>query len=121
MGGGAPGRIRGQPRKMLADGIKLHYRRSSICTIVRLDRMARFSWQQLTRFVRGIGAPNAVNISSSPRGERVAVINFSQGPRAGIYTFTGGRLSSVERGAEPLAAPKPDKPKKKKPAQPAPT
>ena len=71
--------------------------------------------------VRGIGAPNAVNISSSPRGERVAVINFSQGPRAGIYTFTGGRLSSVERGAEPLAAPKPDKPKKKKPAQPAPT
>jgi adenylate cyclase len=40
---------------MLADGIKLHYRRSSICTIVRLDRMARFSWQQLTRFVRGIG------------------------------------------------------------------
>ena len=71
--------------------------------------------------VRGIGAPNAVNISSSPRGERVAVINFSQGPRAGIYTFTGGRLSSVERGAEPVAAPKPDKPKKKKPAQPAPT
>src|SRR5579862_3062819 len=32
--------------------------------------------------VRGIGAPDGVNISSSPRGERVAVINFSQGPRA---------------------------------------
>jgi hypothetical protein len=71
--------------------------------------------------VRGIGAPNGVNISSSPRGERVAVINFSQGPRAGIYTFTAGRLTSVERGAEPVAAPKPDKPKKKKPAVPAPT
>jgi len=71
--------------------------------------------------VRGIGAPNAVNISNSPRGDRVAVINFSQGPRAGIYTFTGGRLTAIERGAEPVAAPKPDKPKKKKPAQPAPT
>lgn len=71
--------------------------------------------------VRGIGTPNAVNISSSPRGERVAVINYAQGPRAGIYTFTAGRLTSIERGAEPVAAPKPDKPKRKKPAQPAPT
>ena len=71
--------------------------------------------------VRGIGAPNAVNISNSPRGERLAVINFSQGPRAGIYTFTAGRLTSVERGTEPVAAPAPAKPKKKKPATPAPT
>src|SRR5579871_6834134 len=71
--------------------------------------------------VRGIGAPNAVNISRSPRGERVAVINFVQGPRAGIYTFTAGRLTSVERGSEPVAAPAPAKPKKKKPATPAPT
>jgi hypothetical protein len=71
--------------------------------------------------VRGIGAPDAVNISKSPRGDRVVVVNFSQGARAGIYTFTAGRLTSVERGAEPVAVPKPDKPKKKKPAQPAPT
>ena len=70
--------------------------------------------------VRGIGAPNAVNISSNPRGERLAVINFSQGARAGIYTFTAGRLTSIERGAEPVAEPKPAKPKKKRPA-PAPT
>jgi hypothetical protein len=70
--------------------------------------------------VRGIGAPNAVNISNSPRGERLAVINFSQGARAGIYTFTAGRLTSIERGAEPAAEPKTVKPKKKKPA-PAPT
>jgi hypothetical protein len=66
--------------------------------------------------VRGIGAPSAVNISSSPRGERVAVVNFSQGARAGIYTFTAGRLTSIERGAEPVAEPKAAKPKKKKPA-----
>jgi hypothetical protein len=48
------------------------------------------------------------------------VINFSQGARAGIYTFTAGRLTSIERGAEPVAEPKTVKPKKKKPA-PAPT
>jgi len=70
--------------------------------------------------VRGIGAPDSVNISRNPRGDRVAVINFSQGARAGIYTFTSGRLTSVERGAEPVVEPKPTKPKKKRPA-PAPT
>jgi hypothetical protein len=42
------------------------------------------------------------------------VINFSQGPRAGIYTFTAGRLTSIERGAEPVVEPKVAKPKKKK-------
>ena len=71
--------------------------------------------------VRGIGAPDSVNISRNQRGDRVAVVSFSQGARAGIYTFTSGRLTSIERGAEPVAAaPKVAKPKKKKPAQ-APT
>ena len=64
--------------------------------------------------VRGIGAPDSVNISSNPRGDRVAVVNWSRGPRAGMYTFTGGRLSSVERGPEVEAAPKAAKPKAKK-------
>ena len=67
--------------------------------------------------VRGIGAPDSVDLSNNPRGDRVAVINYSKGQRAGIYTFTSGRLSSIERGAEPVAAPKTAKPKaKKKPA-----
>ncbi len=70
--------------------------------------------------VRGIGAPSSVNVSNNGRGERLTVINFSQGARAGIYTFTAGRLSSIERGAEPAAEPKTAKPKKKKSAQ-APT
>jgi hypothetical protein len=70
--------------------------------------------------VRGVGAPESVNISRNPRGDRVAVVNFSQGARAGVYTFTAGRLTSVERGAEPAVEPKPAKPKKKRPA-PAPT
>jgi hypothetical protein len=67
--------------------------------------------------VRGIGVPESVNLSSNARGDRVAVVNYSRGQRAGIYTFTSGRLSSIERGAEPVAPPKTAKPKaKKKPA-----
>jgi hypothetical protein len=46
----------------------------------------------------------------------LAVVTFSHGQRAGIYTFTSGRLTSIERGAEPMADPKAAKPKKKKPA-----
>jgi hypothetical protein len=63
--------------------------------------------------VRGIGAPDSVNLSNNPRGDRVAVINYSKGQRAGIYTFTAGRLSSIERGPEPVAPPKAAKSKKK--------
>jgi hypothetical protein len=66
--------------------------------------------------VRGIGAPDTVNVSNNARGERVAVINYSRGQRAGIYTFTAGRLTSIERGSEPAAEPKTAKPTKKKPA-----
>jgi hypothetical protein len=67
--------------------------------------------------VRGIGAPGSVNLSNNSRGDRVAVISYSQGQRAGIYTFTAGRLTSIERGPEPVAAPKAAKSKaKKKPA-----
>ncbi len=61
--------------------------------------------------VRGIGAPDNVNFSNNARRDRVAVITYSRGPRAGIYTFTAGRLSSVERGPEPPPLPKVAKPK----------
>ena len=64
--------------------------------------------------IRGIGAPDSVNLSNNPRGDRVAVVSWSRGPRAGMYTFTAGRLSSVERGPEVEAAPKVAKPKAKK-------
>ncbi len=68
--------------------------------------------------VRGIGAPASVNLSNNARGERVAVVTWLTGPRAGIYTFTAGRLTSVERGPDQPAPPKTAKsPKpKKKPA-----
>jgi hypothetical protein len=66
--------------------------------------------------VRGIGAPDSVNLSNGPGGGRLAVVTWSRGPRAGIYTFSGGRLSSIERGPEPVAPPKAAKKPKKKPA-----
>jgi hypothetical protein len=69
--------------------------------------------------VRGIGVPDSVNVSNSPRGDRMAVVNYSRGQRAGIYTFTAGRLTSIERGSDPVAEPKTVKPKAKK--KPAPT
>jgi hypothetical protein len=62
--------------------------------------------------VRGIGPPASVNLSNNPRGDRVAVVTWLEGPRAGIYTFTRGRLSSVERAPEPPAPPKAAKPRK---------
>jgi hypothetical protein len=70
--------------------------------------------------VRGIGAPDSVNISNNERGNRLAVVTWSHGPRAGIYTFTAGRLTSIEGLPEPPTPPKPvrakGKPTKKKPA-----
>jgi hypothetical protein len=70
--------------------------------------------------VRGIGVPNGVNISKNEGGDRVAVITYNQGPRAGIYSFNAGRLTSIERGEEPPPEPKSKATKakaKKKPAQ----
>jgi hypothetical protein len=63
--------------------------------------------------VRGIGAPSTVNLSSDAAGRRVAVVTWTTGPRAGIYTFTSGRLSSIEGNPEPQPVPKAAKPKKK--------
>ena len=64
--------------------------------------------------VRGIGAPSSVNLSGDAAGRRVAVVTWTTGPRAGIYTFTSGRLSSIEGNPEPQVVPKATKPKPKK-------
>jgi hypothetical protein len=72
--------------------------------------------------VRGIGAPDNVNISKNERGDRLAVVTWTHGSRAGIYTFTAGRLSSIEGVPEVPAPPKARKSRarsvkgKKKPA-----
>jgi hypothetical protein len=70
--------------------------------------------------VRAVGVPNNVNISKNERGDRQAVLTYSQGPRAGMYTFNAGRLSSIEGVDAPPPEPKTAKSKakaKKKPAQ----
>jgi hypothetical protein len=66
--------------------------------------------------VRGIGAPSTVNLSTDGAGRRVAVVTWTTGPRAGIYTFTSGRLSAIEGNPEPPVVAKPAKPKAKKKA-----
>jgi hypothetical protein len=66
--------------------------------------------------VRGIGAPSNVNLSNDAAGRRVAVITWTTGPRAGIYTFAAGRLSSIEGTPEAPVVPKATKPKAKKKA-----
>jgi hypothetical protein len=63
--------------------------------------------------VRGIGAPDNVNLSNNQRGERLAVVTWSRGPRAGIYTFTAGRLTSIEGVPAPPEPPKSAKSKSK--------
>jgi hypothetical protein len=63
--------------------------------------------------VRGIGAPDSVNISANARSERVVVVTWSHGARAGIYTFTAGRLASIEGVPAPPEPPKTAKSKAK--------
>jgi hypothetical protein len=57
--------------------------------------------------VRRAGAPAQVQIGDE-RGERTTMMTYIHGPRPGIYRFTAGRLSSIERGPEApaKAAPK---------------
>jgi hypothetical protein len=63
---------------------------------------------------RNAGAPDNVNLSANPRGDRVAVLTYSRGPRAGVYTFTSGRLTMVEGSPDAAPAAKPTRAKSKK-------
>lgn len=58
-------------------------------------------------------APDSVNLSNNARGDRVALITWRTGPRPGAYTFTSGRLTSIERVDVPPAE-KPARAAKKK-------
>ena len=67
---------------------------------------------------RAVGvAPDNINVSNDARGDRLALITYLRGPRPGAYTFTGGRLTSIERVDVP-PPPKPSRPARpaKKPA-----
>lgn len=61
---------------------------------------------------RGAGAPDSVNIGANPRGDRLTTLTYLRGPRAGIYTFTAGRLTMVE--GTPAPPPQPPRAAKKK-------
>jgi hypothetical protein len=60
--------------------------------------------------VRAAGTPAEVQIGTNERGDRMVTMTYPAADRP-IYKFTGGRLSLIDRGAEP-----PPEPVKKKPA-----
>lgn len=62
---------------------------------------------------RGAGVPDNVNLTTGPGGDRIAVLTYTKGTRAGIYTFNGGRLSSIERLPEPAAPTRPTRSRKR--------
>ncbi len=64
--------------------------------------------------VRALGGPTNTSISGDEGGRRLVVLTYAQGSRPGIYHFTSGRLTSVERGAEPPPAKKPPRAKSRR-------
>lgn len=65
--------------------------------------------------VRALGNPTNTSIAGGERGQRLVVLTYEQGLRPGIYHFSGGRLTSIERGAEPPPAKKPQRSKSRRP------
>lgn len=59
--------------------------------------------------VKRAGHPGRVEFATNDRGERSVTITYLQGARPGIYRFTAGRLTSIERAPEPPAPPKPQR------------
>ncbi len=62
--------------------------------------------------VRIAGTTDRVEIGANERGQRSVVLTYPGGERPGIYRFVGGRLSAMERVAEPPAPKKPARPAK---------
>lgn len=59
--------------------------------------------------VRLAGPTDKVDIGVNDRGERTAVITYARGERAGIYRFTSGMLTTMDRVEEPPPPPKPQR------------
>jgi hypothetical protein len=59
--------------------------------------------------VRVLGAPERIDIASNDRGERTAKLLYGRGDRPGLYHFTAGRLTQIERVAEPAPPPRPQR------------
>lgn len=71
--------------------------------------------------VQRVGAPERVDIGSNDRRERTATLTFIRGERPGIYHFTAGRLTAMERAPEPPPAPRPARPQRRTAATPGQT
>jgi hypothetical protein len=67
---------------------------------------------------RALGQPQQAEINMEPTGARTAVLTYTVGERAGIYRFVNGRLSSIDRGAEPPPPVVAKKPAPRKPKPP---
>jgi hypothetical protein len=59
------------------------------------------------------GTTDRVEISGGPGGQRIVTLTYLTGERPGIYRFVNGRLSSMERVAEPQQPKKPARTAKK--------
>jgi hypothetical protein len=74
--------------------------------------------------VKRAGTAEKVDIGAGNGSDRVVTLTYLNGPRPGIYHFSGGRLKSMERAPEPVVAAKPARPAKhtakSKTAQPKP-
>ena len=71
--------------------------------------------------VRRAGQPGNVAISADEKGERKVVLTYLSGTWPGIYTFSSGRLKTIDMAHEqqkPKAAPKKKPAKRAKTAQP---
>src|SRR5215211_2145086 len=67
--------------------------------------------------VRVLGVPEKIDIGANERGERTARLLYSRGDRPGLYSFTAGQLTQIERVAEAAPAAKPQKKPAAKPVR----
>ena len=56
--------------------------------------------------VKALGPPEKIDIGANERGDRTATLLYSRGERRGLYHFTAGQLTLIERVAEPEPPPK---------------
>ncbi len=60
--------------------------------------------------VRVLGVPQQIDVGANERGDRAVKMLYNQGERRGLYHFTAGQLTLIERIDEPPPPPKPQKP-----------
>jgi hypothetical protein len=66
--------------------------------------------------ISSLGPPEKIDIGANERGDRSVTMLYSTGERPGLYRFTAGLLTLIERVEPPPPPPKPPKPQK--PAKP---